>query len=124
MSEGDGRKLREFVDYLVQIGTAEAATALEAPPEKARAVMMRIADRLMSSYARHTFYVPVGFSSRNAEIWDQYGVATATAPAFSKARVAELAAQYMLTERQIYSVLADMRAAEMASRQTLLPGID
>lgn len=123
MSDGDA-KLREFVDYLVQIGTAEAVAALEAQPDRARAVMMRIADRLMSSYARHTFYVPVGFSSRNAQIWEKYGQASSTASAFSKARVVELAAEYLLTERQVYSVLADLRAAEMAARQSTLPGLD
>lgn len=119
------RELPEFVDDLVRIGTAELIAALGITEDEARAIMARIADGIVSEYARTTMYVPAGFGSRNSEIWRRYGEpGPAGTTAFSRARVAELAAESGLTDRQVYSILAVMRSAEMARRQLQLPGLD
>jgi hypothetical protein len=124
------RDLPEFVDDLVRIGTAELVAHLAAPEEKARAVMARIADGIVNQYARSTMYVPAGFGSRNALIWAKYQEHGPTvdgrpgAPPYSNNRVAELAVEHKLTERQIYNIIAVMRTAELARNQPRLPGFE
>lgn len=119
------RELPEFVDDLVRIGTAELAAKLKLPEDQGREVMASITGQIVSLYARTTMYVPAGFDSRNGTIWEKYQQDGATGTrAFTQDRVAELAAEYQLTSRQIYSIVAVMKAQETARRQGRLPGFD
>jgi len=118
------RELAEFVDDLVRIGTAELTTKLKLPEADCRVAMASITDQIVTLYARTTMYVPAGFGSRNKAIWDKYQQNSQTASAYTQDRVAELAIEYQLTTRQIYSILAVMKHAEMARRQSHLPGFD
>lgn len=124
------RDLPEFVDDLVRLGKSRLVGELGAEEEAARVVMTRIAADIMNEYARRSMYIPAGFGSRNSEIWQQYGQPGPVvdgrlgAAPYSRARVEELAVMHGLTTRQVYSILAVMRAQEMASRQAQLPGLD
>ncbi|MDO9094482.1 MAG: Mor transcription activator family protein [Rubrivivax sp.] len=118
------RELAEFVDDLVRIGTAELNGKFKLPEADCRVVMASITDQIVTLYARTTMYVPAGFGPRNKAIWDKYQQNSQTASAFTQDRVAELAVEYQLTTRQIYSILAVMKHAEMARRQSQLPGFD
>lgn len=128
--EAKPRDLSEFVDDLVRIGVAELVSRLAAPEDQARASMARIADGIVTEYARRSMYIPAGFGSRNSLIWEKYqehGPSVNGQPGgtpFSNARVSELAVEYKLTERQIYNIIAAMRTAEFARHQGHLPGFD
>jgi Mor family transcriptional regulator len=118
------RELPEFVDDLVRLGTAEIVGALGTPEDQAKAVMARVAAAVVSEYARFTLYVPVGFSTRNVEIYRKYGECSASAAPYSQDRIAELAAEYQLTTRQLYNIVAAIRAEQTAASQPKLPGFE
>jgi len=125
------RELPEFVDDLVRIGAAELVATAGLGAEQARTVMARIADGIVTHYARSTMYVPAAFGTRNQEIWRKYGEPGPAGPGgqlgaspYTRQRVVELAAEYGLTERQIYSILTVMRARELATMQPTLPGFE
>lgn len=122
--ESKPRELPEFVDDLVRIGTAELVAQLGAEEAQAKTVMARIADGIVTAYARTTMYVPAGFGSRNTVIWDKFHQPGPTAARNTRARVEEIAAEYGMTTRQIYSILAVMRSAQNARFQHHLPGFE
>ncbi len=118
------RELPEFVDALVRIGADALVKELGGPRDRAEAVMAKVAVGILAEFARHTMYIPAGFDARNEAIYGSYGEPSATAGAYTRARVEELAAQHGLTARQVYSIIGVQRARELASRQPLLPGFD
>jgi Mor family transcriptional regulator len=80
---------------------------------------------VVRAYSWSTLYVPVGFDLRNVEIARKYAQPGPTgSPPYSQARVRELADEYQLTDRQIYSILATQRQADIAARQGRLPGLE
>lgn len=114
------RDVKEFVADLVRIGIRELAAELGTPEEDGQRAMQRIADGICLEYARREIYVPAAYDPRNREIVAAYHQSTSTARAVTPERVAELAAQYGLTTRQVYSILQAAREADMATRQGVL----
>lgn len=114
----------EFVNDLVRLGVEQLVTALRLPAEQAHQVMHLIADAVCAEYARRHIYVPVAYDPRNREIVRKYHESSRSARACTPARIKELAAEYALTWRQIYSILKDAREADFAARQGVLPGLD
>lgn len=114
------RKPAEFVGDLVRIGVEELRTALGVPAEQAEASMRRVASEIVSLYARTMMYIPLAYDLRNEELYRKYGQPTATARAYSQARVLELAAEYHLTARQVYIIVGARRARELADAQPKL----
>lgn len=113
-----------FVENLVRIGIDQLDSELGAPRDRAESAMRRVAAQLCAAYAGRPMYVPVAFDPRNREIVEKYGRQGRTARAFSPERVIELAAEYELSERRIYGILAEARAEEFSARQGVLPGLD
>ncbi|MEY2689186.1 MAG: Mor transcription activator family [Pseudomonadota bacterium] len=118
------RQAEEFIDDLLRIGEHELVTTAGLAADQARAAMRRVADAVCAQYARSSIYVPVGYDPRNREIVTKYGQASRSAGAYTPERIAELAREYALTTRQIYSILRTYREAEFAQRQGTLPGLD
>lgn len=114
----------EFVSDLVRLGVEQLVTQLQLPADAAGRVMRQIADAVCAEYARRHIYVPVAYDPRNREIVRKYHESSRSARACTPARIKELAAEYALTWRQIYSILKDHREAEFALRQGVLPGLD
>lgn len=115
---------KEFVEALVRVGEQLLAQRLGAAPDEAKATMQLVADAICMEYARRDIYVPMAYDPRNREIAAKYAQPSRSARAFSERRVLELAAEYGLTTRQIYSILRALRQAEFASRQGALPGFE
>lgn len=124
------RELPEFVDDLIRVGKARLVAELGAADEAAQHVMGKIAADIVNEYARRSMYIPAGFGTRNSEIWKAYGERGPAsngqpgADPYTRARIEELAVQYGLTSRQVYSILGAMRAQELATRQGQLPGME
>jgi Mor family transcriptional regulator len=122
-------RLYKFLDDLVRIGAKEITASLGVPDDQARQIMQTVANGVCLDYARFHIYVPAAvelqLDPRNEAIWAKYSQAgpTGSRP-FSTARITELAQEYELTERQIYSVVSLMRARDLATRQVELPGIE
>jgi hypothetical protein len=123
MSRPDG-EVGEFVGDLVRIGVRELMSVLEIDPQSADRAMRQVADAVCIEYARRHIYVPVAYDPRNREIARKYREHTRSARANTPERIKELAAEYALTWRQIYSILEADRKAEFASRQGVLPGLE
>lgn len=123
------RRLYKFVDDLVRIGAREIRGELGTDDKRARDIALQIANSVCLEYARFHVYVPacveLQLDPRNQAIWDQYGQPGPDgARAYSPDRIAQLAAEHSLTDRQIYSILAVMRERELATRQGVLQGFD
>ncbi len=125
----------EFVEGLVRIGKQELMKTLGVSEDQAQLVMTGVATRVVGEYARTYLYVPVSFDLRDGEIWRKYcepgrgADGRPGAPAYSHARIEELAAEYGRTVRQIYSVVSSRRKLDRAERrfptdQPLLEGLD
>ena len=121
---GSGSDVESFVDGLVRIGTRELAAELGVAEGVAERAMRRLADAVCTEYARCQIYVPVAYDARNREIVAKYHQSTQTARACTPARIKELAAEYALTWRQIYSILKASREADWAARQGVIPGLE
>ena len=120
------RQVHQFVDHLVAAGVAEITGNGLADLDKAREVATLIAHRICFQYARTEMYVPavleLELTKRDQQIWDLYHADSPGARRCTTARISELAAQFALTERQIYSILTLQREREIAARQAQLPG--
>lgn len=123
MSRRDG-EVGEFVADLVRIGVERLVAELGLPAADAERVMRRVADVVCTEYARRHIYVPVAYDPRNRDIVRKYHESSRSARACTPARIKELAAEYALTWRQIYSILEAARKADFAARQAALPGLD
>jgi Mor family transcriptional regulator len=124
--KGDQR-LRQFIDDLVAIGVAELTSDGSIDGAAARALATRIAHRLCFEYGRTQMYIPavieLELTERDAEIYRKYGDDSPNARRFTHARLRELAAEYNLTERHLYNVLALARRRDIQARQPDLPGL-
>lgn len=123
MSRSGGKEAPEFIADLVRIGI-DILTPQLLPASAAETAMRAIADQVCMEYARRDIYVPASYDPRNRDIVRKYHQASHTAAACSQERVRELAAEYALSTRWIYSLLAEARTAEFAARQGVLPGLD
>lgn len=117
----DDSKLRQFIGDLVRLGAEELVRSLTIPISEAEATMRRVADAVCLEYARSYIYVPAGYDPRNREIVAKFGQSSRTAAAFTRARIHELAAEYAVSWRQIYSILREARLADFRDRQGTLP---
>lgn len=133
MSTEPRGKVYQFIDDLVEIGAAEITAELPGlEPQLGAELMRRIALAMCGRYARTEMYIPAALEitllgPRNQQIWDEYnqdGPAPHGARRFTAARMVELAETHGLTTRQVRSIIADMRARDMAARQSQLPGFD
>lgn len=122
MSERDD--VPEFIEALTRIATEHLVDRLGLPRESAAEVARRIANRVCAEYARRTIYVPVDYDPRNRDIYDRYHRQGRAARPCTPDRIRELAADYSLTERRIYEIIRDMREADQAARQGVLPGLE
>lgn len=114
----------EFVDDLLRIGTKVLTAELRVDEARARDAMSAVADQLLDEYARTTLYVPAAYSQRNTELYRRYSAPGGDTPPFTAARITALAAEFQLTVRQVYSILATRRAAILAELQPELPGLE
>ena len=121
--------LPQFLDEIVRVGSAELVALAAMPERTAHETMTRVAHRIVGHFARTTMYVPAPFARRNEEIWRRYrergGDAAETLPTspYSRQRILDLAAEFSLTERQIYSILAVMRLRERAESAQARQGV-
>lgn len=120
----DRKEVPEFIADLVRIGVEQLGRDLAIDAVQAEKAMRAIADQVCVEYARRNIYVPAAYDPRNREIIRKYHQASRSAGACSHDRVRELAIEYALSTRWIYSLVAEARAAEMAARQGVLPGLD
>ena len=119
----DRKEVPEFIADLVRIGV-EALVRIGTDRQDAEQAMRAIADQVCIEYARRNIYVPAAYDPRNREIVRKYHQASRSAAACSHDRVRELAIEYALSTRWIYTLVAEARAADMAARQGVLPGLD
>lgn len=133
MGRKTDKKLYQFVDALVATGAREIVGAgLTKDEIKARLVARSIARSICDQYARSILYVPLDVESelaaRDDEIWQKYTVdGPDGAKKYSPVRIAQLADEYKLTVAHLYCIVRAGRsreAAELASRQSRLPGLD
>ena len=120
----DRKEVPEFIADLVRIGVEQLGRGLAIDPVRAEQAMRAIADQVCVEYARRNIYVPAAYDPRNREIIRKYHQASRSAGACSHDRVRELAIEYALSTRWIYALVAEARAADMAGRQGVLPGLD
>jgi hypothetical protein len=57
----------------------------------------------------------MGYDARNRAIWRKYNQASTSHAACTPGRVQELAAEYGMTWRQVYSILAAVREQDAAN---------
>ena len=127
-----GRKrVYQFVDDLVAVGTRELVLQAGLAEAEARTVMTGIAHALCAQYARTTMYVPalmeIPLGERDERVWANYGApafGTAGSRPFTAARIDEIAEAERISARQVYSVVALMRQRDQARRQPALPGME
>lgn len=126
-------RIYTFIDALINIGSAEIKAELpDLDSAVGEEVMRRVALTICARFARTEMYIPAALEitflgPRNQLIWDGYnhdGPGPTGARRCSLSRIDELAAEYTLTRRQVYNVIGEMRAREIAARQFQLPGID
>ncbi len=119
----DRKETPEFIADLVRIGVdVFTREGLDRPA--AERAMRAVADQVCVEYARRNLYVPAAYDPRNREIVAKYYQASRSALACSQDRVTELAIEYALSTRWIYALIAEHRAAELAARQGVLPGLE
>jgi Mor family transcriptional regulator len=130
MAEPKPKGLTDFVSDLLETGSASLVARLGVDRSAARDAMLQIAEELLDQYQGNPIYVPMAFGRRNAEIARKYSETRPTSPPYSQARIKELAAEFRLTSRQIYNVIAARRAILRPPPdgtppvQTTLPGLD
>lgn len=120
----DRKEVAEFIGDLVRIGTQQLVQGLRADPKVAEQSMRAIADQVCVEYARRNIYVPADFDPRNREIVAKYHQPSRSAAACSHDRVRELAIEYALSTRWIYTLVKEARQADLAARQGVLPGLE
>jgi Mor family transcriptional regulator len=123
------KRLYQFIDDLVAIGTRELMQSAELQEIEAKTLMTSIAHAMCHQHARTQFYVPavleIELDERDECIWSAYcqdgpdGVMK-----FTKARVEQLAEEHKLTPRHMYSVISLARRRDQARRQPALPGLE
>lgn len=127
MARKGGKRVGQLVDDLVSIGAAEIA-GMGVPEKLAREIALQIAHRLCAQYARAYLYVPalmeLELTARDEEIFAKYQKHGPKARAYSSNRAEELAGEYKLTTRQIYSIIALQNRRLMVLRQGHLPGFE
>jgi Mor family transcriptional regulator len=116
-------EVRDFVADLVRIGTRELQATAGLDAQAADLAMRNVADAICVEYARRHIYVPIAYDPRNREIVRKYHEGSRSARACTPERIKELAAEYALTWRQIYSILRADHQADFAARQGVLPGL-
>jgi Mor family transcriptional regulator len=120
----DRKEVAEFIADLVRIGADQLVRDLGVDRPQADLSMRAIADQVCVEYARRNIYVPADFDPRNREIVQKYHQASRSAAACSHDRVRELAIEYALSTRWIYTLVKEARQADLAARQGVLPGLD
>ena len=133
MSYSSNGRVYQFIDSMIEIGSAEIAAEFPAMEGAvSEELMRRIAHAVCVRYARTELYIPAALdvivrSPRNQQIYDAYaqdGVGKTGARRYSASRVVELAKEHSLTTRQVQKIIADLRSREAASRQRQLPGFE
>jgi Mor family transcriptional regulator len=126
--KGDDR-LHRFVDELVSLGSRELAKLADMPEEEAKTAMTAVANSMCFAWGGQTVYVPQSLELRLTErderiflAYKQHGP-TGSRP-HSRERVEELAAEFELSDRHVYNIVALATKREQARRQPTLPGID
>ena len=104
-------RLNEFVEGLVRVGTPALVVALGVPEDAAERAMRGVVDAVCTEFARTTIYIPIAFDARNRDLFRKYHQESRRAAACSVQRVHELASEYAMTWRQVYSVLKTVRDA-------------
>lgn len=128
MGRKSSKKLIEFVDALVTIGTRQLVADLAIDEEKAQEVARKITQQLCWRFRKTIMYVPVDLedqlATRDLGIWAQYGQdGPDGVRKYTPLRVAQLAEQYDLTVAHIYCIVRTVHQREIASRQGRLPGM-
>lgn len=114
----------EFRDVLARIGTERLVSQCGLTEGESRRVMNGISEKLCSEYARCTIYIPVSYDLRNREIFSKFHKQGRASRACTAARVHELADDYDVSPRQIYTILRRERdaAVSMAKLEAPQPG--
>lgn len=113
-----GRKGRpsapELVARLVELGTEVLAQQLGIAPAQAQAAMREVAWRLCREYGGQRLSIPKDtqypLDQRDDRLY----------AAFTGNNIAELVAEFDLTEQQVRNILAHKRKREVARRQMVL----
>jgi Mor family transcriptional regulator len=104
-----------LIDEWMLIIARELVSELKLPSDKASTLGNRIALAIADDFAGQQIYVPNFFSveiaARHKEIYEKYR---------SKDDIPELCREYDITERHLYRILAQVRAQDLASRQSSL----
>ena len=129
MARKGTHRIYQFVDDLVTLGHRELMAEFGVPEDHSRDTMLKIAHAMCHHYARTTIHVPalieIRLDERDERIYEAYQLdGPDGARAFTKDRLEQLAAQYELTLRHLYSVVALARRRDLARRQPTLPGLE
>jgi Mor family transcriptional regulator len=108
-TEQTGRGVQILLDLAAVITAALATEGIA--PERAREIGLLAADQVRQTYGGDAIYIPRGLAlildRRDLEIYGKYDGTNHFA----------LAQEYSLTVRQIYTIVARVRAADSARRQ-------
>jgi Mor family transcriptional regulator len=123
---GSGRR-PEFVDGLTEICLAELS-GLGVDPERAAEAAVAIVQQVCSRFGKSQLYIPEHrapeLRQRDSRLYAAYQMDSQRARRYTSARVDELGAEYGLSAPYVYQIIQAQRAAERASRQPMLPGLE
>ena len=118
MSRKGGKRTSELVLRLVDLGVPELVEQFGVTEQQAREVMREIAHNLARHYGGQFMYVPkdqeFGLTKRDMLIYER----------LTAGNVHDLAQEFGLTVRQVYSINSHVRDQVIRKRQNPLPGFE
>ena len=129
MGRKSRKKLYQFVDALVDIGSRELVSRMQVTDEAARDLMRDVARGMCFRYAKTIMYVPADMefdlSKRDDDIWQEYSQdGPEGARKFTPARIAQISEKRRITVAHVYCIIRAIRQRENDARQAILPGVD
>lgn len=129
---GGASDVHDFIGLVVSVGRTVLAERLGVPADRAEAVARDMALAMCRAVPRTRVYIPLAIDAALAErdmlIWSQYGQdgvgpdGRISSRRFTRARVLELAAEYQLSEVQMYNILRLRHRQAIADVQSTLEG--
>lgn len=127
MTYRGSQRAKEFVESTTAVA-ARLMVGAGLAPDVAAELAVQLARELCSLYGREKLYIPADLDFKRQErdlaIWTKYGQRGPSAGPYTAHRVAELAAEYDLTETQVRNITRLYQQRQVADRQGTLPGLD
>ena len=128
MGRKSRKKLYQFVDALVDIGSRELVGRLQVSDEAARELMRDVARGMCFRYAKTIMYIPADIefdlSQRDEQIWQEYGEdGPDGAKKFTPARIAQIGENRHLSVAHVYCIVRAIRQRDNEARQGVFPGV-